>query len=181
MKSKKIVIIFGLLFVLLITGGYFIIQNMRQNQDKVNNQEYTPQEEISEEQSRQTIVSLYFKSKENQELIPEARLVYIKEMINNPCDKLINLLLDGPKSDKQERVIPENTKLLKTEIQGDCITIDFSSEFLNYDKTNSKNKENMINSIVNTVTQLTEINNVKILIDGNVNSDFNEVYSKKIT
>ena len=154
---------------------------MRQNQDKVNNQEYTPQEEISEEQSRQTIVSLYFKSKENQELIPEARLVDIKEMINNPCDKLINLLLDGPKSDKQERVIPENTKLLKTEIQGDCITIDFSSEFLNYDKTNSKNKENMINSIVNTVTQLTEINNVKILIDGNVNSDFNEVYSKKIT
>ena len=75
MNSKKIVIIFGLLFVLLITGVYFIIQNMRQNQDKVNNQEYTPQEEISEEQSRQTIVSLYFKSKENQELIPEARLI----------------------------------------------------------------------------------------------------------
>ena len=40
-------------------------------------------------------------------------------------------------------------------------------------------KTNMINSIVNTLTELREINQVKILIDGNENSEFNEIYTRK--
>ena len=52
---------------------------------------------------RQTIVSLYFPSKETKELVPEARLVDIKEIINDPCDKLVNLLIEGPKSEKEEK------------------------------------------------------------------------------
>lgn len=34
----------------------------------------------------------------------------------------------------------------------------------------------MINSIVNTLTQLTEVNQVKILIDGNTNDEFKDIY-----
>ena len=34
-----------------------------------------------------------------------------------------------------------------------------------------------INSLVNTLTQLTEVNKVKILINGNDNEEFNEVYT----
>ena len=37
----------------------------------------------------------------------------------------------------------------------------------------------MINSIVNTLTELTEVNKVKILIDGNENSEFNEIYERE--
>ena len=36
-------------------------------------------------------------------------------------------------------------------------------------------------SIVNLIMKFYDIDKGKILIDGNVNSDFNEVYSKKIT
>ena len=64
-------------------------------------------------------------------------------------------------------------------MEDDCVTLDFSQEFLNYDKTNEKTKENMVNSIVNTLTQLTEVNKVKILIEGNQNNEFNETYTKK--
>ena len=111
--------------------------------------------------------------------MPEARLINIKEIINDPCDKLINLLIEGPKSDKQEKIMPENTKLLKTYMEGDCVTIDLSKEFLNYDKTEENTKEKLLQSIVHTLTQLTEVNKVKILIEGNVNEEFNETYTLK--
>ena len=180
MKNKKIVIIFTVILIHILLGGYFAIKYAKQKQEKENKvDEYTPQEEISEEQLRQTIVSLYFPSKETKELIPEARLVDIKEIINDPYDKLVVLLIEGPKSEKEESVIPKETKLLKSYMEDDCVTLDFSQEFLNYDKTNEKTKENMVNSIVNTLTQLTEVNNEKILIEGNQNKEFNETYTKK--
>ena len=177
MKNKKIVIIFVFLLIIILLGGYFTIKYVKDTkQENIKVEEYTPQEEISEEQLRQTIVSLYFQSTETKEVIPEARLVDIKEILNNPCDKLVNLLIEGPKSEKEERLIPENTKLNKSYMEDDCITLDFSTEILNYDKSDEKIKNNMINSIVNTLTQLTEVNRVKILIDGSENEEFKEVY-----
>lgn len=178
MKNKKIITIFSILLIIVLVGGFFAIRYAKeQKKAEEEQQEYTPQEEISEEQSKQTIVSLYFLNKETKELVPEARLVNIKEIVNAPYDTLINLLIAGPKSEKQEKLIPNDTKLLKTFMEADTITLDFSAEFLNYDKTDEKGKENLINSIVNTLTQLTEVNKVKILIDGNPSDEFSDTYT----
>ena len=40
-------------------------------------------------------------------------------------------------------------------------------------------KENMIKSIVNTLTELTEVNKVKILINGQINEEFKDEYVRK--
>lgn len=175
--NKKIIIIFTTLLIIILIGGYLVINYFKNQEQETIIEEYTPEQEITEEQSRQTIVSLYFSNKETQELVPEARLVDIKEIINDPYDKLINMLIEGPKNDKYEKIIPDNTKLNKTYTEKDMLYIDFSSEFLSYDKQDTNEKENLINSIVKTMTQLTEINSVKILIDGQENADFNEVYT----
>ena len=180
MKNKKIGIIFLVVLIIILIGGYLGIQYVKNNEEKETIvEEYIPQEEIAEEQVRQTIISLYFPSKDTNELNPEARLIDIKEIINNPYEKLIDLLIEGPKNDKNKKIIPENTKLNKNYLEGDCVVLDFSTEFLNYSKENEKEKENMINSIVNTLTELREINQVKILINGNENNEFNEIYSRK--
>lgn len=179
MKNKKIGIIFLVILVIVLIGGYFGIQYVRNKQEETMIEEYTPEEEITEDQVRQTIVSLYFPSKETNELNPEARLIDIKEIINNPYEKLITLLIEGPKNDKNRKIIPENTKINKTYLEEDCVVLDFSAEFLNYSKEDEKEKTNMINSIVNTLTELTEVNQIKILIDGNENNEFKEIYSRK--
>lgn len=178
--NKKIIIIFTILLIIILVGGYFIIQyfNNKENKETIV-EEYTPQEEITEEQNRQTIVSLYFLDKASKELSPEARLVDIKEIINDPYDKLVNMLIEGPKNEKYKKLIPDNTKLNKTYMENDCVVLDFSKEFLNYSKEDDKAKENVINSIVNTLTELTEVNSVKILIDGEENAEFNEQYIRK--
>lgn len=179
MNRKKISIIFGVLLVIIAIAGYFIIKNMKQEKQETIVEEYTPQEEITEEQARQTIVSLYFPSKEKGEITPEARLVDIKEIINTPYEKLINMLIEGPKNDKLDKIIPKGTKVLKTYMEKDCLVIDLSKEFLDYDMEKENSKENLINCVVNTLTELTEVNNVKILIEGNQNEQFNETYTRK--
>lgn len=180
MKTKKIGIIFFIILVIILVAGYFMLQKVKKEEEQETIiEEYTPQEEIAETQVRQTIVSLYFPNKETNELAPEARLLDIKEIINNPYEKLIELLIEGPKNEKNIKIIPENTKINKTYLEGDCVVIDFSAEFLNYKKDEEKSKENLINSIVNTLTELTEVNQVKILIDGNQNEEFKEAYVRK--
>lgn len=180
MKNRKITIIFLIILIAILIGGFFIIKNLKSNQetpDVSQMEEYTPEEEISEDQAKQTIVTLYFLNKETKELMPEARLIDIKEMVNAPYDTLINLLIAGPKNDKAQVIFPENTKLLKSSLEADILTLDFSAEFLNYDKSNENIKVNLIDSIVDTLTQLTEVNKVKILVDGNSSTEFSETYS----
>lgn len=175
--NKKIVIIFTALLVIVLVGGYFVINYFKSKEEETTIEEYTPEEEITEEQNRQTIVSLYFLEKETNELAPEARLVDIKEIINTPYDRLVNLLIEGPKNEKYTKLIPDNTKLNKTFKEKDIVYLDFSSEFLNYDKEDATVKQNIIDSLVKTLTQLTEINSVKILIDSEENEEFTEVYT----
>ena len=175
--NKKIVIVFTILLIIILVGGYFIINYFKTHQEETIVEEYTPEEEITEEQNRQTIVSLYFLEKETNELAPEARLVDIKEIMNTPYDKLVNMLIEGPKNEKYTKLIPENTKLNQTYKEKDMVYLDFSSEFLNYIKENPTVKQNIIDSLVKTLTQLTEVNSIRILIDGEENADFNEVYS----
>ena len=174
--NKKIIVIFTILLVVILVGGYFIINYFKDQQEETVVEEYIPEEEITEEQNRQTIVSLYFLEKETNELAPEARLVDIKEIMNTPYDKLVNMLIEGPKNEKYMKLIPENIKLNQTYKEKDIVYLDFSSEFLNYDKEDVTAKKNMIDSLVKTLTQLTEVNSIKILIDGEENEEFNEVY-----
>ena len=103
MKNKKSFTIFGILLIIIIVGGYFGIKYAKGKKEN-QIQEYTPEQEITDSQARQTIVSLYFLDRETGELYPEARLVDIKELINLPYEKLINLLIEGPKNEKLKKL-----------------------------------------------------------------------------
>lgn len=179
MKNKKILILFIISVILIVAIGYFAIKFVKQKKNNEIKNEYVPQEEISDEQSRETIVSLYFADKETGLLKPEARLVNIKDLINSPYNVLVELLISGPKNDKLKVIIPENTKLLNASLDKECLTLDFSAEILNYNKDDSMLKNNLIYSIVNTVTELNEVNKVKFLVNGQTSSDFEEFYVRK--
>ena len=75
MKNKKILIIFVCLFILLLIGGYFAIKYVKSQNEETIVEEYVPEEEITEEQLRQTIVSLYFLDSQTNEIVPDGNLV----------------------------------------------------------------------------------------------------------
>ena len=166
MKDKKSGLLFLFLFIVIFVFGAFCIRFVRNKKQNELQFEYVPEEEISEEQERQTIVSLYFVDKETNLVKPEARLVNARDLVNEPFKALVDLLIDGPKNVKLKSVFPENTELLSASLDKDCLNLDFSVEFLNFDKDDEKTKDNLLTTIVNTVTQLKEVNKVKILVNG---------------
>lgn len=168
--SKKIIIIIVLILILGI-GGWFIFSP---KSEESGTNEYKPQEEISDEQLRQTIISLYFQGKNTDELIPEGRLIDVKLLLNEPYKTLMQFLIEGPKNEKSERLIPEGTVVNKMELKKDILYIDLSKEFVENHKGGEKLESNTIYSIVNTMTQLTEVNGIKILIDGEENKEFKD-------
>ena len=164
-----IVGIFVILIIAIIIGVCFFIKN-KENVNEIT--EYVPEQEISEEQLRQTIVSLYFKNENG--LMPEARLVDVKELINNPYEKIINMLLEGPKNENLQKTIPETTKINKIERQGEILILDFSEEFISNHNGGEEQEKLTIKSILKTVTELTEINGIKIKINGEENKEFKD-------
>ena len=72
--NKKKLILFFLLLVLIGVVAYFIINNITiSKNEKESYLNYTPQEEISDEQSRETSISLYFLNPETNQLKSEGK------------------------------------------------------------------------------------------------------------
>ena len=132
-----------------------------------------PEEEISEEQMRQTSVILYFEDKESMQLVTEEKKADAKDLIDNPYLYIVNLLILGPEDKNLQSPIPEGTKVNKAEINKDCVTVDLSKEFLNSSGTNA------IYAIVNSLTELKEVNSVKFLIDGEEQDNMKEAFVRK--
>ena len=173
MKNKKLIMYVSIILIvaILIGVGYFIYNNIKNKNNEIIS-EYIPEEEITEKQLRQTIITLYFLDIENYKLVPEPRKIDSKELIKDPYKVLINLLIEGPKNEKLTKLIPEGTNLISAEIKDNILFLNFSKEFINEQNLGKEQEELILKSIVNTVTELTEINKVAFLIEGEQDKGF---------
>lgn len=171
-NRKKIIAIITL--ILIIIFAIFIFNNISIENGTEEYQDYTPQEEISEEQMRQTKVILFFANSETGELESETKIVDANLLIKEPYKEIMNWLIKGPQSSNLKKLIPEGTAIHDIKVEKSCAIINVSKEFLNYET--EENKLKIINSIVNTLTNLKEINSVKILINGEENENLSEIY-----
>ena len=129
MKAKKIYFItIGILLIILavILWSYFNSDEEVVNESK----EIVPQEEISDEQLRNTLISLYFINKDSGEIEVESKLIDAKKLLNNPYEELINLWLLGPTNEKLVTNCSNETKINNIELNGDCAVIDFNKKFI---------------------------------------------------
>lgn len=173
-NRKKIIAIITLILIILL--AIFIWNNISIENNVDEYQDYTPEEEISEEQMRQTKVILFFENSETGEIESEVKIVDINLLINEPYKQIMNWLINGPQSSNLKKLIPEGTAIHDIKVEKSCAIINLSNEFLNYET--EANKLKIINSIVNTLTNLKEINSVKFLINGEENEKFSEIYLK---
>ena len=145
MKKKRLIAI--IVFIIIIIMGFVIYKNVSIENKEDEYQDYVPEEEISEEQMRQTKVVLYFANNETGELETEIKVVDANTLIKNPEKQIMELLIKGPQSSSLKKLIPDGTVLNDIKIEESCAIINVSKEFLNYQ--NDEEKYNIINSIVN--------------------------------
>ena len=136
--------------------------------------EYVPETEVSQTALRKTMITLYFRNKENGEIDKETKLIDSKLLLRDPYQELLNILISGPENQNLEKLIPEGTKILETVFENGCVTINFSKEFIE-NSIDEVKKVQAIYTIFETLTELTEVNDIKILIEGEEKEDINNV------
>lgn len=104
----------------------------------------------------------------------ESKLIDSAELLVNPYKKIVDLLLQGPYNSSLASPFPENTSVLDATILDNCVTIDFSENLLNFQDENQK--LNIINSLLNSLTELNEVKSIKIVINNDVHDEFKEEY-----
>lgn len=169
--NKKVCIVSSVILFVFLAIFFILKNNIVQTEEMI--EEYVPEQEISEEQLRETTINLYFMNTESGNLSSELRKIDANKLINNPYECLINLLIEGPKNEKFKNIIPEGTKLNSAKLKGEILEIDFTEEFINANIEND-DEENIINEILFTVTGLNEVNGIKILINGEENKAFKD-------
>ncbi|MBR0427864.1 MAG: GerMN domain-containing protein [Clostridia bacterium] len=172
MKKRPVVIV----IVLIIIGilAYFLINNISITKNS-EYMDYTPQEEISENQTRQTTINLYFLNPETNNLKSEGKSVNANELLKNPYKLIVDKLIEGPENSKLQKVFPENTRLIDANIQNNCVTLNFSEEFMNF--KDDTQKYNIINSILDSLTQLNEVESIKILVNNETKDGLSQEYT----
>lgn len=177
MKNKKLLfyITVAVILILIIIALMFIIKPNNSNENTSNEIiEYTPAQELSDDEIRKTIISLYFKNIETNTLVSEAKCIDVKELYKEPYTYLINMLIAGPENEKLESAIPEGTKVNSCTLKGNTLYVDLSKEFIDNAPSGIEEESMVIYSIVNTLTELNEVSGVKFLINGEENLEFKD-------
>jgi hypothetical protein len=124
-----------------------------------------------------TPIRLYFANEDNTKLKLEIRYIdasEAKKSISGMATAIVNELIKGPSDDAAfRRTVPTEAKLLSpVSIKNKVATVNFSKEFKSK-HSGGKDAERMtIYSIVNSLTELEEIEKVKFLIDGKSQQEF---------
>lgn len=180
MSKKKIVyIVVLILFVVLVGIAIFNNIEIKDNNEANTVLEYVPEQEISDEQNRMTIVTLYFVNNKTGEIVPEARNIDAKELIENPYEKVINFLIEGSEDENLKNTIPEGTVLNLTTLNGEEIEIDFNENFAKDCDENPEMFKNRVYSVVDTLLEFKDISSVKILINGEPIEALKDSFTKR--
>lgn len=131
-----------------------------------------PGEEIQNIQ--ETEINLYFASTDGKSLVKEVQKVYYSS--NMSVEKLVlERLLKAPKSENAQCAIPKGTQLINVSVMDGICLVNLDQGFLNYDFNISEDV--VIYSIVDSLTDLPNIDTVQISVNGTTDKIYREQYS----
>lgn len=136
--------------------------------DLVINQGSTPSE------TPDTSFKIYFSNEDSEFLVPERRSINVSS--GDTVEKLIMAeLMKGPKEGGHFRTIPQEAKLLSIETKDGVCFVNFSKEFVDKHFGGTTEQQLTIYSIVNSLTELSTVDRVQFLIEGEKKEEFHDM------
>lgn len=132
--------------------------------------------QVIEKQAEKVPVILYFADRNTGVLIPEKRMVDKTAVLQKVEETIVNELIKGPEDPVKAAVIPKGTRLLSVKKDNDTVIVDFSEEFDKNHPGGSASEMLTIYSVVNSLTELKDIDKVKFLIEGKERKEYKGHY-----
>ena len=190
LKLLKKMCFLGLIFTIIISAAACGKKNIDEDNNG-SDDEFNPSsglalssEEANELNNKVRIIT-YFVNEDCTKLEGEIKYMDLKDAkqsIENIAGTIVTELLKGPSSGaKGKKIIPDGTKMLgPVTIAGSLAVIDLSKEFIDKSSDVKKEIEMSIYSLVNSVTEIKELDRVKILIDGKEISTFKGIVEMNV-
>ena len=125
-------------------------------------------------ESDEEYITLYFSDENGDSLTSEVRKIKVPK--GEVMEKLVvSELLEGPKNGKNLQVIPSGTKIISVETKEGVCFVNLSKEFITKHPGVTSAEIMTVYSIVNSLTELVNVNKVQFLIDGEIKELFNHI------
>jgi len=123
-------------------------------------------------------IHLYFANEDNTKLVKEIRYIPMteaKKSAEHLASVVVKELIRGPgKEGGLKPTIPDGTQLRSPiTINGGIATVDFTKEFIDNHPGGKAAEQVTLFSVVNSLTEIKEIQKVKFLIDGKPKKEYN--------
>ena len=149
MTNNKKIIIVSVVIIILLTILFATVRFI--------NRKSKPDNVMSEKE-----VSVYFSTQQVMYLTSEKRKVKADNLYSNTIKELIK----GPEDSSLNKTIPDGVKLLSIEVEEGLARVDFNRALIDNHWGGSTGERMTVYSIVNTLTQFSDISQVLILIEG---------------
>jgi germination protein M len=179
---KKIFVLVLCLLAASLVVGCGLMQKLGFKSSEDDNDEICPASSIlltEEEASKLTdklAVHLYFSNSDNSKLMKEIRYIPLKEAkdTTNLASVIVKELVKGPSDGTGfKATIPEGARLRSpVSIDAGIATVDFTKEFIDKHPGEKEAETATIFSIVNSLTELKDIQKVRFTIDGKTLKEF---------
>jgi germination protein M len=111
------------------------------------------------------MVKLYFVDASGEKLVAEERSIEVKQSLTLEY-QIVDQLLAGPEDSSFKSTIPAETKIKDIKTEDGICYVNLSGEFINKNAGSEQSTALMVYSIVNSLTELENVNRVQFLIEG---------------
>ncbi len=180
---KTISLIIVCIMIMTIFSGCGLLQKL--GLEKSDNDELEPVSSVAINETEakklnsELPIRLYFANQDNTKLQLEVRYIPLEEAkksVNNQASLIVKELIKGPAGKSAQSTIPKGTKLRSpVSINGNVATVDLTKEFIENHPGGKSEAQMTIYSIVNSLTELKDVEKVKFTIDGAAKADFKGV------
>ncbi len=160
------VLIVAILFII----GYLIYTNISfvdDTEEIVSSSQTKPSEDIIGD------LPIYLINTKNGELEKEVRNISLKKLNSDPYNVILNELKTSSKNSNLITPLPISCTIISVNKNGDTLTLELSDDFIKQNTDNNMDKL-ILQSIVTTITNLKEINNIKFVVNNSTDTMFGQ-------
>lgn len=163
----------GIAYVSFTVNGESLVNVQGQQVGSMNADSFVenPGQQINS--SQEAVLTLYFANASGDRLVRETRTIHYSSNIS--LEKLVmEQLIEGPKSGGMKATLSSDTKLVTVSVVDNVCYINLDDSIKN--KNADVTEEVLLYSIVDSLTELSEVDKVQISIDGDTKGKLRYVY-----
>ena len=132
--------------------------------DKGNAPNVLPEKEQGKTEKGKLTIKVYYPDEQGMKLRAVQKTV--KSGSEDKYTAALKALLDGTKEKGLTTIVPKQAKIKSVKVQGDTAFVDFDQNLIKKFIGGSTGEEMLVGSIVNTLTEFSEIKKVQLLVEG---------------